>query len=77
MSVKPKLIDSFNKMFSHLKKLGLHQNDIVLLLQRRTNPRVSIKDIRATIEAIKAFEKQIDRMNQPKLGGMTDLRSSD
>jgi len=51
-------------MFDHLKKLGLTENDIIHLLQKRTNPRVPIKDIKATIDAIKVFEKQIDRMSQ-------------
>lgn len=60
MSVKPKIIDSFYMMFNHLKKLGLSENDVVYLLQKRTNPRVSIMDIRRTLNAIKAFEKQIN-----------------
>lgn len=61
MSVKPKVIDSFYKMYDHLKKLGLSEEDIVLLIQKRTNPRVKIVDIRATIKAFKAFEKQIEK----------------
>jgi uncharacterized protein Yka (UPF0111/DUF47 family) len=63
MSAKPKVIDSFYKMYDHLKKLGLSEDDVVLLIQKRTNPRVNLTDIRATINAIKAFEKQIDRLS--------------
>lgn len=61
MSAKPTVIDSFYKMYDHMKKFGLSEDDIVLLIQKRTNPRVNITDIRATLKAIKAFEKQIEK----------------
>lgn len=64
MSAKPKIINSFYKMFEHLKGLGLNENDVIYLLQKRTKPKVSIKDIRATIEAIRAFESQINKFTQ-------------
>ncbi len=61
MSVKPQIIDSFIKMFDHMKKMGLSGNDVIYLIQKRTSPRVKITDIRATFAAIRVFEKQIER----------------
>ena len=61
MSAKPTVIDSFYKMYDHMKKLGLSEDDVIHLIQKRTNPRVKITDIRATFAAIKAFEKQIEK----------------
>lgn len=59
--VKPHLINSLYKIYEHLQKVGLSESDFVTLIQKRTNPRVKITDIRATLEAIKTFEKQIEK----------------
>lgn len=63
MSAKPQIIDTFNKMYDHMKSFGLSEDDIILLIQKRTKPKVKLTDIRLTIQAIKTFEKQIERLS--------------
>lgn len=59
--VKPMLIDSFSKVLDYFKKQGFNESDILFLIQKRTRPKQNITSIRATIEAVKIFEKQIER----------------
>ena len=61
MSTKPSVITSFYEMYDHLRGQGLTEDDIILLIQKRTKPKVNITEIRSTIEAIKTFEKQIEK----------------
>lgn len=59
--VKPTSIDSFSKVLKHFESQGFSEEDVLTLLQKKTKPRQTITSVRATIDAIKTFEKQIER----------------
>jgi len=65
MSVKPGSIDSFSKVLEHFEKQGFSEDDIITLIHKKTRPKISITAVRATIAAIRVFERQIEKsLNQ-------------
>lgn len=60
-NVKPTSIDSFSKILKHFESQGFSEDNILTLLQKETKPRQTITSVRATINAIKTFEKQIEK----------------
>ena len=65
MSLKPASLDSFSKVLEHFEAQGFSEDDIITLIHKKTRPKIPITAVRATIAAIKAFEKQIEKaLNQ-------------
>ena len=55
----PSSIITLNDIIKTLQKRGLEYGDIILLIQRRTRPKISLKDIRMVIDAVNELEKNL------------------
>ena len=58
--VKPSVIPSIYSIMDQMKGMGLTEDDLIHLIQRRTGPKVSKANIRATIEAVREIEKNFE-----------------
>lgn len=59
MSIKPSIIDTFDTMFKTLKKTGLTDKDIYKLIQSRTFPQQTLKNIEFTIIGIRKLDREL------------------
>lgn len=65
INLKPSIIDTLYDIELHLRKCGLTEDDIILLIQKRVKNRPSKKLIRDVLEGIKTLEKSL--IKQKKL----------
>ena len=56
-NINPSVIKTFYDMTQNLMKVGFSERDIVLMLQDRTKPKLSIKTVKIMFKAIIQFEK--------------------
>jgi len=56
-NISPIIAPSIYAILEQMKKMGLDEEDIVLMVQRRTKNRVNKTEIRTTMEALKKIEK--------------------
>lgn len=58
---KPSVIISIYDLEKSLRRQGLDTDDILILIQRRTRPRIPLKYIKTTLEAAKKLEKSLQK----------------
>jgi len=57
--VKPSVLVTVNEMMNRLENYGLSEKDIMILVQRRTKPKVPLKHIQATLQGAIELEKTL------------------
>ena len=65
--LKPSIINTLNNIESSLKKAGLTEDDILVLLQRRIKGNMPKRTIKADLDGLKKLENQL--LNAEKLRG--------
>jgi len=63
-TIKPSIIKTFYEIETELKKYGFKERDILLMLQDRTKPKMSLTDIKNMYRAIKQFEQDFKRFQK-------------
>jgi len=64
VNIKPSVIRSFYEIETELRKYGFKEQDILIMLQDRTKPKMSLTNIRNMYCAIKQFEKDFQKLRE-------------
>lgn len=56
-NIKPSIVKTFYEMTQNLMKVGFSERDVIILIQDRTKPKMSMKSVKTMLEAIIKFEE--------------------
>jgi hypothetical protein len=60
-NIKPSEVKALYQIIESIQKGGLDYSDVLKLIQKRTHPQMSLKNIKNVINAIKTLETNIIR----------------
>ena len=57
--ITPSIIGDIYTTFEKIKRYGINEGDIIVLIQRRISPKMTVKQIKAVIKALIRIETEI------------------